>query len=206
MGIWMAVVLSAAGFCQQTPDYLRPVEETHAPVVEGVAIGRLGVWAGRDFNFEAVRTDGKMASSKQEVFFSASVMGGIELYDHFMVLGMVEGDLASKLSSELAGLYLGWHQRPKERYGKGVPDEATIYAGVIGGSLTVHETDFGDFDRGVGFGGGLSFGWILTPHMSIDLIGEYRYLRFNYQKDIVSGDSSIGGNSGWFGLGVDFRF
>jgi len=133
------VVLSAAGFCQAPPDYRRPSDPEEKPrPVEAVAIARLGVWTGRDFNFEATRTDGMVATSKQEALFSASAMGGLELYDHFMVLGMVEGDVASKITAEIAGLYLGWHQRPKERYGKGVPDEATVYAGVIGGSLEVH--------------------------------------------------------------------
>jgi hypothetical protein len=208
MVICMAVVLGTAAFCQQGTDYRRELErqDESSRTVQGVAIGRLGAWAGRDFSFEATRTDGKVATSKQEAFFSASVQGGVELYNHFVVLGMVEGDLASKLSAEIAGAYVGWHQRPKERYGKGVPDEATIYAGVIGGSIKVHETDFGDFDRGVGFGGGITLGWRVSTAMSVDLIGEYRYLKFNYQKDVTSGDTSIGGNSGWFGVGVNFRF
>jgi hypothetical protein len=208
MGIWMAVLIGATGICpQSTPDYRRSMDEEVGPrAVEGVAVGRFGVWAGRDFNFEAVRTDGKMSTSKQEAFFSASLMGGVELYDHFLILGTIEGDIASKITSEVAGAYVGWHQRPKEHYGKGVPDEATIYAGVLAGSLKVHETDFGDFDRGVGFGGGISLGWMLSSRMSFEVYGEYRYLKFDYQKDVVSGDHSIGGNSGWFGAGVNFRF
>ena len=207
MGIWMAVVLSAAGFCQETPDYRRPSDpDEKRRAVDGVAIARLGVWTGRDLSFEAIRTDGLVASSKQQALFSASAMGGVEIKEHFMVLGMIEGDVASKLTAEVAGLYIGWHQRPKERYGKGVPDDATVYAGVIGGSLEVHEANFGDFDKGIGFGGGISFGWSLTPRMSVELSGEYRYLKFDYKKDVASGDSSIGGNSAFIGLGINFRF
>ncbi|HLY11904.1 MAG TPA: hypothetical protein VKW04_21565 [Planctomycetota bacterium] len=207
MVICMAVVLSAAACCQDPPSYRRSLADEEGPrPVEGVAIGRLGVWTGRDFNFASTRTDGKLSTSKQEAFFSASVLGGIELYDHFLVLATIEGDVASKLSSELAGVYLGWHDRPKERYGKGVPDEATVYAGAIGGSLKVHETDFGDFDRGIGVGAGITLGWAMTRHLSFDLYGEYRYLRFDYKPEVMSGSRSIGGNTGWFGAGVSFRF
>ena len=181
MGICMAVLLSAGVFCQETPEYRRLSDpEEHRQAVEAVAVARVGVWAGREFSFQATRTDGMIATSKQQVFFSAAAMGGMEFYDHFLVMGMAEGDEASKLTAEVAGLYLGWHQRPKERYGKGVPDEATVYAGVIGGSLKVHDANFGDFSNGVGFGGGMSFGWTLTPHVSVELSAEYRYLKSWY--------------------------
>jgi len=208
MGICMAVLLSAAGLCQETPyEYRRPSDpEPKARAVEGVAVVRVGAWIGNDFQFEANRTDGLQSSSKQNVLFSTSLMAGVELYDHFMILGMVEADFASKLTAEVGGAYIGWHQRPKERYGKGVPDEATVYAGVIGGSIKVHEDNFGDFDNDIGFAGGISFGWELGRNWSFELSGEYRYLQFDYKKEVVSGDTSIGGNSGWFGVGLNFRF
>jgi hypothetical protein len=207
MGIWMAVVLSAAGFCQETSDYRRPSDpDENRKAVEAVAIARLGVWAGREFKFEAIRTDGLIAASKQEALFSASAMGGLEFYDHVVVLAMIEGDEAAKLTAELAGVYAGWHERPRERYGKGVPDEVTVYAGVVGGSLSVHEPNFGDFKGGVGFGGGMSFGWTLTSHLSVELSAEYRSLKFDYKRDVTSGDTSIGGNSAVIGVGIDLRF
>ncbi len=207
MLIGMAVVFSAALCCQDTPGYRRSIADMEEPSpVEGVVIGRLGVWAGRQFHFEATRTDGMVSTSKQEAFFSASTMAGIELYDHFEILGTVEEDVASKITSTLAGAYLGWHDRPRERYGKGVPDEATVYAGAIGGSLKVHESDFGNFDRGYGAAVGLTFGWMLTGHLSADLYGEYRYLKFDYQRPLESGNHAIGGNSGWFGIGISWRF
>lgn len=206
MGVLTAAMLSAAMFCQETPDYLRRWDEPTPRTVDVVAIARAGAWTGRDFEFEATRTDGLVSTSKQTTFFSASVMLGVEIHDHFMLLGMIEGNVGSKITSELAGLYVGWHQRPKERYGKGVPDEATVYAGVVGGNLDVDKTNFGDFDTGVGFGGGITFGWTVTPQMSVELIGEYRFIEFDYEKDVVSGSTKIGGNTGWFGLGVNFRF
>jgi hypothetical protein len=130
----------------------------------------------------------------------------MEFYDHLRVMASVEGDVASKITAEVGGLYLGWHQRPKERYGKGVPDEATVYGGVLFGSINVHEPDFGEFDRGIGFGGGISFGWMLSPKWTFDIIGEYRYLKFDYKRDVISGDKSIGGNGAWLGVGLDLRF
>jgi len=42
--------------------------------------------------------------------------------------------------------------------------------------------------------------------MSVQLAGEYRYLKFDYKRDVVSGDSSIGGSSAFIGLGLSFRF
>jgi len=209
MGICMAVLLSAAGLCQETPgyEYRRPSDpEPKVRAVEGVALVRAGAWVSRDFEFQANRKDGLQSTSEQTTMISASLMAGIEIYDHFMVMGMVEVDVASKLTAEVAGLYVGWHQRPKERYGKGVPDEATVYAGVIGGSLKVHEDDFGDFEDDVGFAGGLSFGWTLSPSWSVEIYGEYRFLEFDYKKEVASGDTTIGGNSGWFGVGINFRF
>jgi len=206
MGIWMTAVL-AAGLLQETPDYLRPADEAENRwTVDGVAVARVGVWGGSDFKFQATRTDGLVSTSKQQALFSASLLAGIEIHDHFMLLATVEGDVATKITAELAGLYVGWHQRPKERYGRGVPDEATVYAGVLGGSLKVNEDNFGDFDKGIGFGGGVSFGWSLSKHMSLELYGEYRYLKFDFQKDVVSGNDSIGGSTGWGGVGVNFRF
>jgi len=207
MGISMAVVLGATVFCQDIPDYQRPSDTgEHRHPVEAVALARIGVWAGREFNFQATRTDGLVATSKQEALLSASMSGGLEFYDHFLVLGMIEGDVATKLAAEVAGAYVGWQERPKERYGKGVPDEATVYAGVIGGSLKIHEANFGDFDTGIGFGGGMSFGWTLTKHLGVEVAAEYRYLKFDYKRDVVSGDSSIGGNSVMIGVGLNFRF
>lgn len=206
MGVLMAALLCAAGMVQETPDYLRRYEDEAPPVVKGVAIARLGAWTGRDFEFQATRTDGLVSTSKQKTLFSASAMAGLEFYDRFLLLGSVEAGVASHLSAEVAGLYIGWHQRPKERYGRGVPDEATVYAGVVGGNIDVDEPNFGDFDTGIGFGGGLSFGWTVSPNFSVDLYGEYRFLEFDYKKDVVSGNDRIGGNTGWFGAGVSFRF
>lgn len=209
MGICMAVLLSAAGLFQETPgsEYRRPSDPPpKARAVEGVALLRVGAWVGRDFEFQANRTDGLQSTSEQTTMFSTSLMAGIEVHDHFMVLAMIEADVASKLTAEVAGLYVGWHQRPKERYGKGVPDEATVYAGVIGGSIKVHEDNFGDFEDDIGFAGGLSFGWTLSPSWSVELHGEFRFLEFDYKKDVASGDTTIGGNSGWFGVGLNFRF
>jgi hypothetical protein len=209
MGICLAAVMAAACFAQDgsagRSPYVYGADEDAASL-DGIFIPRVGVWAGRDFKFQATRTDGFTSTSNQESLFSASVMAGVQLYDHFRILGSFEGDFASKITAEVGGAYIGWHQRPKERYGKGVPDEATVYAGVLIGKLKIHEDNFGDFDRGLGFGGGMSFGWSLSSRVSFDLIAEYRYLKFDYRKDVTSGDTSIGGNTGWFGVGLDVRF
>jgi hypothetical protein len=208
MGIWLAAVLAAAGVPPDDDEALpRSLQiEDDVVAVRGLASARLGVWVGRPLSFEAVRTDNTQAVSKQEALFSASIMGGAQFYEHLAVLGTFEGDIASKITAQVGGVYVGWRENPKPHYGKGVPDEVMIYAGVLLGRLTVHEADFGSFKGGVGFGGGLEIGWELSPHLVFELFAEYRYLKFNYKPDIVSGDSHIGGSTGWFGLGLDYRF
>lgn len=208
MGIWIAAVMATA--CLTQDEYARgstPYSaKEEATAVEGVLLPRVGVWTGRDFKFQATRSDGFVATSDQQALFSASLMGGVQIQEHVRILGMIEGDVASKITAEVGGIFLGWHQRPKERYGKGVPDEATIYAGPVVGKLAVHESGFGDFDNGIGVAAGMTFGWALSSNLTLDLIGEYRYLKFDYKKDVTAGDDSIGGHAGWFGVGLDVRF
>jgi hypothetical protein len=207
MALWLAVMMAAAfppGGDEELPRTMQ-IDEDWASA-SGVVAARVGVWAGRSFKFEAVRTDSTQASSKQQAFFSASVLGGVQLFDHVVILGTYEADLASKISAQVGGAYLGWRERPKEKYGRGVPDEVLAYAGALFGRIDVDKTDFGSFDRATGFGGGLAFGWSLTPHLTAQLYAEYRYLRFDYNRDVLSGDRSIGGSTGWFGLGIDYRF
>ncbi len=209
MAIWLAAVLTTACFAQDGSGVRSPYvygPEDDAATLTGIVIPRVGVWTGRDLKFQATRTDGFTSTSKQTSLFSASMMAGVEIYDHFQILGSFEGDFASKISAEVGGLYVGWRQRPKERYGKGVPDEVTVYAGMQVGRFKVHEDDFGDFDRGSGVAGGLSFGWSLSSKVTVDLMAEYRSIKFDYRKDVASGDTSIGGNTGWFGLGLNLRF
>src|SRR5262249_11822882 len=117
-----------------------------------------------------------------------------------------EADVAAKIAASIGGAYLGWRERPRMSYGKGVPDEVMIYGGVLFGHISVHQNDFGSFDRAVGFGAGAEFGWSLAPRLVLELFAEYRYLKFDYRRDVLSGDDTIGGSSGWFGVGLDYRF
>ncbi len=206
MGIWLAAVLAAAVLPPEDDALPRSLQIDDVEYVEGLASARLGVWTGRSFRFEAVRPDGTKAASKQQALFSASIMAGAQFYEHLAVQGTFEADLASKITATVGGVYLGWRENPKPRYGKGVPDEVMLYAGVLLGRLEVDQTDFGDFKRGVGFGAGVEFGWELSPHLVIELFAEYRYLKFDYKPTILSGDDHIGGSTGWFGVGLDYRF
>ena len=207
MAIWMAVMLAAAGFPPNDEKLPRTLqaEETLKPV-EAIFGVRAGIWTGRSFDFQAIRLDSTQATSDQQAFFSAQALAGIQLYEHVAVLVSYEADIASKVSAHVGGAYLGWRERPKTRYGKGVPDEVLIYAGAVTGRISVDTTGFGSFDRGLGYSVGLSLGWSLTPRLSVQLAGEYRYLKFDYRQDVLSGDTSIGGNSVWAGLGLDYRF
>jgi len=207
MAIWMAVMLAAAGFPPEDDALPRSLQDDmDRPTVEGILSVRAGVWTGRQFSFQSVRTDSTQATSKQQALFSASVLGGVQLYEHFAILGTYEADLASKLTVQLGGAYIGWREHPKQRYGKGVPDEVLLYAGALFGRLKVDKEDFGSFDRSIGFGSGLAFGWVLSSRFTAQLYGEYRYMKFDYNRDVLSGDKSIGGHGAWLGLGVDYRF
>jgi hypothetical protein len=207
MGIWLAAVLAAAVVPPDDDQLPRSLQlEDDVVVMQGLVSARLGVWTGRSFSFEAVRPDGTKATSKQQALFSASILGGVQFYEHLAILGTFEADIASKITATVGGVYLGWRENPKPRYGKGVPDEVMIYAGVLLGHLEVDQTNFGSFDRGVGFGGGVEFGWVLSPHLALEIFAEYRYLKFDYKPAILSGDDHIGGSTGWFGVGIDYRF
>jgi hypothetical protein len=207
MAIWMAVVLAAAGLPPQEDRLPRTLQsDENPPIVEGFIGVRTGVWMGRSFDFQSVRTDSTEASSDQQALFSASLYGGVQFYEHLAVMLSYEADIASKISASVGGAYLGWREHPKERYGKGVPDEVLIFAGVVTGRISVDSPDFGSFKRGVGFSGGLMLGWSLSSHWTVQLDGEYRFLKFDYKRDVLSGDTSIGGNTVWIGLGLDYRF
>jgi len=207
MAIWMAVMLAAAGLPQDDDKLPRTLqaEETVKPV-EAIFGVRAGIWTGRGFDFQAIRTDSTQATTDQQAFFSAQALVGAQFYEHVAVLVSYEADLASKVSAHVGGAAVGWRERPKERYGKGVPDEVLVYAGVVTGRISVDSPDFGGFKRGLGYNIGASFGWVLSRHLNIELSGEYRYLKFDYRREVLSGDTSIGGNTAWFGVGLDLRF
>jgi hypothetical protein len=208
MAIWMAALLAAAVSTQE--DYRSPYpvrdQDEDWTAVEGIVAARLGVWTGRDFKFQAVRTDSTQATSKTHALFGGSVMAGLQFYEHVVLLGSYEAGAASKISSQIGAAYLGWREHPRKRYGKGVPDEVMLYGGVLVGRFEVDEPDFGSFDRGIGFGGGLSAGWALSPSWTVQIYGEYRFLRFDYNRDVLSGDDKIGGNTVFLGAGIDLRF
>lgn len=207
MAIWMAVMLAAAGLPQDDDRLPRSLqaEETVKPV-EAIFGARAGLWTGRGFDFQAIRTDSTQATSDQQAFFSAQAVVGAQFVEHVAVLVSFEADLASKVTAQVGGAYVGWRERPKERYGKGVPDEVLIYGGVVTGRISVDSPDFGSFKRGIGYSVGATFGWALNRHLYVELAGEYRYLKFDYRENVISGDTSIGGNTAWFALGLDFRF
>src|SRR5258706_2949842 len=190
MTFLMAVVLAASALPpgdEALPRSLQSDEEWSS--VSAVLDARVGVWTGRSFSFQAIRTDATQATSKQQALFSASVLGGVEFFDHSVPLGTDEQDLASKITGQVGGGYVGWREHPKQKYGKGVPDEVLVYAGVLVGRIDVNQTDFGSFDRGVGFGGGLALGWTLSPHAAVQFYAEYRSLPFDYQRDVLVGDT-----------------
>jgi hypothetical protein len=208
MAIWIALALAAAAL-PPDDDVRLPVSlqfEDERPPVRATATARVGAWTGSSFEFQAVRSDSTQATSKQQTFFSASVLGGAVFYDHVVLLATYEASLASKLTIMAGGVYVGVRDHPKPRYGKGVPDEVMLYAGVLLGRVDVDEPEFGNFDRGVGFAGGVELGWSIAEGMVVGLYGEYRNLKFDYQRDILSGDDTLGGSSVWVGLGLDYRF
>lgn len=207
MMIWMAVMLAAAGLPPEDDGLPRTMQLEDEPrTVTVFATPRVGGWASRSFAFEATRVDNIQVSSQQQAFYSTSIRAGLEFYEHFVVMGMYEASFASKITAQLGGAYIGWREHPQERYGKGIPDEAMVYAGVLIGHLDVHVPDFGEFDRAIGFGGGLELGWNLTRNLTFNLYAEYRRVRFEYLRPVASGNTSMGGNSIGFGIGLDLRF
>ena len=207
MVIWMAVLLAAAGLPPGEGELPRSLQvDDDWSGVDGIVSARVGGWASRSLSFTATRTDSLQVSTKQQAFVSTSVLAGIQFYDHFVVLGMYEADFASKITAQVGGAYVGWREHPRERYGKGVPDEAMVYAGVLVGHLDVHVPNFGRFDRAIGVGAGLELGWTISSQLSFQIYAEYRLLKFEYLVPVASGNTAIGGHTVAFGIGLDFRY
>src|SRR6185503_1758578 len=100
MAIWMAVMLATAGVPPQEDRLPRTLQYDEPPrIVEGFIGARAGVWTGRGFDFQAIRTDSTQATSDQQALFSASLYGGVQLYEHFAVLVSFEADIASKITA-----------------------------------------------------------------------------------------------------------
>jgi hypothetical protein len=167
---------------------------------------RGGAWICDGFQFEAVRTDSVQVASKEGVLPSGGADLAIALPLDLFVLATAELSMGSHTEAAIAGLALGYRERRSPDASELLPHEASAYAGAFYGRFEVDAEGFGDFDDAVGFFGGLSASWNVTRGFLIGIQAEYRFVEFDYELDVLSGDTSAGGSGVWVGASLDFRF
>jgi hypothetical protein len=84
--------------------------------------------------------------------------------------------------------------------------ELRAQAGVLLSSLKVDDSDFGDFDSGVGFRAGLSASVDLTPYLSLDVSLQYRSVSYDWSGTVLSGDTQAKASGVAALLGISLRF
>jgi hypothetical protein len=172
----------------------------------GFLVLRGGAWISSGFKFEAVRTDSVRVESKEEALPSAGIDLGLALPEGLFVMLTAEGSLASHTKAGIAGLALGYRERRSPDASDIVPHEASAFAGAFYGRFEVDAEGFGDFDDAVGFRGGLSASWSLGRSFLLSVSGEYRFVEFDYEPEVQSGDTFAGGSGVWVGAALDVRF
>jgi hypothetical protein len=87
-------------------------------------------------------------------------------------------------------------------------DDLSLHGGLHYSTVQVDDM-IGDFDPETGFRGGLEFRKKLCGAWSFHYGGEYRYLKFDYDKsdESVAWERNLGQGGGWAALlGIDYRF
>jgi hypothetical protein len=174
--------------------------------VEAFVWLRAGAWVSSGFEFEATRTDSVRVSSDGQGLASGGVDLGLTFADHFLVFVTAEYSATDDTNAQAAGAAIGYRDRSAPDASAGVPDEITIYAGALWGQFEVEESGFGDFDDAIGFRAGIAITYLLAPSLAVSAVGEYRLMEFEYQEDVLEGDTHAGGSGGWGGLALDLRF
>lgn len=167
---------------------------------------RAGAWASRGFAFEAVRADSTRVRVKDEVLPSAGLDLGFVFAEKFMLLLSADYAATEHVSAPTAGAAIGYIERRRPDAARGVPDEVAVYAGGFFSRYEVDASDFGDFEAGFGFRAGLALTWKPSSGLSIGAVSEYRLVEFDYEEDVMDGDTHAGGSSVWAGAALDIRF
>jgi len=167
---------------------------------------RGGAWICKDFKFEAVRTDSVQVESHDEALPSGALEFGVFLPEGLYVAAMAEASIGSHTNVGIAGLSIGYRERRAPDASELLPDEGSAYLGGFYGRYEVDAEGFGDFDDAFGFRGGLSASWKLSRTLVASIAAEYRFVEFEYEGDVLSGDTHAGGSGVWVGAALDVRF
>lgn len=200
MAIWLAAALLGVPD-GEPPDLLQDGQE-----IDFFLRFRTGVWGSRDFDFETVRADGVPRRAKGEWITSTGFDAGAVFPDQWALILTYEFEASHEYFGHVAGASLGYRGVAQGKVDPGVPEETLLYAGVLWGTLEVHDDSFGDFDESVGFRAGLSLTWRLHPTLVVTALGEYRLMEFDYREPILEGDDKTGGSGIMVGVGLDVRF
>jgi hypothetical protein len=131
---------------------------------------------------------------------------GFVFAEKFLLLLSADYAATDHVSAPAAGAAIGYLERRRPDAARGVPDEVAIYAGGFWSSFEVDASGFGDFDDAVGFRAGLALTWRPSSRVAIGAVGEYRLVEYDYEGDVLVGDTEAGGSTGWVGATLDLRF
>jgi hypothetical protein len=167
---------------------------------------RGGVWAGRGFAFETIRTDSTQVKNDDEVLPAAGLDLGFIFAEKFLLLISADYAATDHVTVPAAGAAIGYLERRRPDAARGVPDEVAVYAGGFWSSFEVDASGFGDFDDAIGFRAGLALTWRPSSGVAVGAVGEYRLVEYDYEGDVLMGDRQAGGSTGWLGATLDLRF
>lgn len=167
---------------------------------------RSGIWGSRDFDFEATLPNLEPRRAKGDWVVSSGLDAGAIFPDNWALLLTYEFESSHEYFGHLGGAALGYRGRAEPDVSPGVPRETLVYAGVLWGTLEVHDSEFGDFDESYGFRAGLSLQWELHSTLMVSAAFEYRLMEWDYEEPVQSGDDQVGGSGIWLGVGLEYRF
>jgi hypothetical protein len=167
---------------------------------------RGGAWSSHGFDFHAVRSDGIEVSTDGETLGTAALDLGVSILERAVIFASAEAAGGSGLAIRTAGLHAGIRERLAEPRTPTLPHEVTVYAGGLWSTAEARDDRFGDFDEAWGFSAGLQFTWFLSRTWAFSLAAEYRHLRYDYEEEVNSGDTKLGGSGAWGGAALEARF
>jgi len=153
--------------------------------------------------FSAVTPQGGRKIQK-EALAEAGLEFGVR-YDWLYLSLSACHDGSSDVRAYLGGVHVGTVWEPEEGEWI-VPDQLRVSVGLIGGDYQVRETGFGNFEFALGFQARTTTLWDLSEWLNVGLWMDFRYISFDYDGTVLSGDGETVGASVAVGLSVGFRF
>lgn len=181
---------------QEPPDESLPEDRQDSEIQVGL---RVGGWRSGSFN---ALTPGGQRTIVPTLMFDAGFDARVLWSGWSLTLAADYGSSRS-FTMETIGLLVGVDLDLEAGV---LPVDLQIAVGPLLGRLDVTVAGFGSFNHAVGIDARIAAtGWLNT-RIGLNLWLEYRDLSFKYAGTVTSGDTSAGGPSYAFGLGLLMRF